>query len=781
MLKAMPTVSRPTANIPGIKRSVWLTYSAVLIFSFLLAKAAIMGELYPFGTSFLAAVSVVQRKQSKAVLLGTLLGIGVTVEGATAAAYLICAVLLYAVLYRYSKSDRHWLVLPGLVAAVHLLIRGAVVYITGNETYLWVGVVFESFFAAILTMVAVTALLSYPKAFRKQELTPEERTSLGLIILGGLLGIGGFELWNTGFQSIISRWLVMCGAYYGGPGGGASIGVIVGIVPGIQGTLTTGPIAFYALSGLLGGFFNNFRKIGVVIGFTLANLMLSLFFSEQVVIINTLRETGIAVVCFLLLPVHLMTTQMADENQSGKQEKSEIIADRLKKMGQMLSELGKVFVVDSEDKQEKDELNVLFNKVAASVCEGCSLHKVCWEQDFYKTYRCLLDACTKLESRGAVEEQDFDSDFKKRCMRLRELSRTLNSQVEVFKLISAYDRQIEECRRLVNNQLVGLAGIVEEFSEDLTTEVFSKPDTEEMLKEKLEQKGIIIDNIRVIETNESIDEIIIGQPVCKEKRWCQSMVAPNISQILGKTYIPKTRECAFTKKDKLCTYSLVPSNNFQVQVGKAQCPKEGLNLSGDVCSAFVLSDQRYALIMSDGMGVGQEAYRESSTAVSLLEKLLSAGYSYEIAIRTVNTALFLRTGKENFVTIDVIVINQVSGLTDFIKNGGAPSLICSSRGIKVVQANTLPAGILDKIELQTFRYPVMPDNTIIMMSDGVWDAICNAGGPDGWLEDIIKQMELSNPQQVANYLLYLAIKAAGNRITDDMCVQVARIEQTEIA
>lgn len=762
----------------------WLSNLGSGILGFLLARAVLMGELHPFGTSYLAAICVTQPRLSRATVIGVVFGTMLTVEGWTLASYLMSIGLIYAVLYRYHKIKGHWLILPGLVAAIHLLARGTGILFTENELYLWVGVLFEGFFAGVLTSVAVTGIQSAPQALEGKDLTTEERTSMGLIVLGGLIGLAQTEIFGLGIQSILARWLVLWGSLLGGPGGGAAVGVAVGLVPCIQGNLATGPVAFYALAGLFGGIFNSFKKMGVIVGFTLANLLLSLFFTEQIEIIQSLRETGVAIFAFIILAVpslQNMTLKNELEDTLTKRGNRLIIGDRLKKMGLVLKELENVFYVEKEVEEEDNELSKLFNKVAAKVCDGCSLNRVCWEQDFYKTYRAMLEACSKLETRGSITEKEFGSDLKRRCMRLRELGVTLNSELEVLKLVNKYNKEFDGCRKLVKQQLKGLAGIVEDFSKEVENEVFSQQERGTFLLEKMQEKGIFLQGVSVIEQSDGEIEIIIQQKSCKDKNWCKAMVAPNISQLLDKTYVLKEQEHSCKPGGSTCTYHLVPSQAFQISVGKAQCAKDNLRVSGDVCSAVNLPDNRFALLMSDGMGAGVEALEESSTAVRLLEKLLLGGFSADMAVKTVNTAMFLRSGRESFVTLDVVIINQVNGQTDFIKIGGAPTLICTGRGVKLVNTAAPPAGILDNIDHQVFRQVLVPNNTVIMMSDGVWEAIHHADGPSGWLEDLLSQMKLSHPQQIASYLLYLAKKASGNEVRDDMCVQVARVEQLDIA
>ena len=96
-----------------------------------------------------------------------------------------------------------------------------------------------------------------------------------------MLGLGNIIWWGYSLQSIFSRWLILWAALWGGPGGGAALGVVVGLAPSVQGLLSLGPLAYYALAGLLGGLFSGFRKLGVVIGFILANVFLSIYFAES--------------------------------------------------------------------------------------------------------------------------------------------------------------------------------------------------------------------------------------------------------------------------------------------------------------------------------------------------------------------------------------------------------------------------------------------------------------------------------------------------------------------
>lgn len=774
----------PQRLMVNISDLPWLPYIGIFLLSLLLAKAVLMGELHPFGISFLAAICVNRINFRKVSLAGAVLGIIFAVEGINVLWYLVSIGIIYFVLRPKYTKDSHWLLVPVLVSAVQLLTRGIGTFLSGNTLYSWVGVIFEAFFVGILTLVSIFGIRGFTKVIKGQGLTAEERTSLGLLLVGSLVGLSEVSLLSIDLQSVASRCVILWGAFLAGPGGGAAAGAAVGLVPSIEGSLITGPIAFYTLAGLLGGIFSSFKKIGVIVGFALANLLMALFYPEQALIIDCFKETFVAIVIFFILKIPSTVKLEANNTISEhikKRENKSYIAQRLEKVGQVFHDLENIVPVQQEEKKDNGELNDLFNRVASRVCKGCSLHKVCWEQDFYKTYRSLVEACAKSGSLGCVSEKDLSSDLRRRCMRIRELSSTLNSQLEALNMNNIYDKKINECCKLVKYQLNGLADIVAEISCDLQNEINTDSSMEEYLRQELERKGIKVNDVGVLELPDGEKEIVIRQVGCNDNNWCKSMVAPNISQIMEKTYVLKNKNCPDKMSGEHCVYNLTPINLYKVTSGKAQCSKGDVSVSGDVCAAFSLPDHRFVLLISDGMGTGEKAFQESATASKLLEKLLLAGFSIDKAIKIINSILVVRSNQERFATLDVVIINQVSGQAEFVKIGGAPSLVYANEKIRMIKASAPPAGILENVDVEIIRHAVSSEDIIIMMSDGAWEALYNAEGPQGWLEDVLSKINLANPQQVANYLLLLAKKAAGKQVKDDMCIQVARIEYQEIA
>ena len=54
--------------------------------------------------------------------------------------------------------------------------------------------------------------------------------------------------------------------------------------------------------------------------------------------------------------------------------------------------------------------------------------------------------------------------------------------------------------------------------------------------------------------------------------------------------------------------------------------------------------------------------------VDCLGKLLQAGFSIDVSVKTVNSLLALRSAGENFATVDMAIIDQYNGEVEFLKD-----------------------------------------------------------------------------------------------------------------
>lgn len=204
--------------------------------------------------------------------------------------------------------------------------------------------------------------------------------------------------------------------------------------------------------------------------------------------------------------------------------------------------------------------------------------------------------------------------------------------------------------------------------------------------------------------------------------------------------LARTAECGTAEADELLTY----------RIGLALRPREGETVSGDNATSFETERGELCLLLSDGMGSGEQAQRESAMAVRLIERFLRAGADAEGTLQTLNSALNLRAETtDSFTTIDLLLISLKTGEGELYKYGAAPSYIKRGADVRRVSCAGLPAGLADgKTPPEKTNLRIESGSFFVMVSDGVADA-----GNDDWLQLLLAQWTGENPQQLVSAIL----------------------------
>ena len=100
---------------------------------------------------------------------------------------------------------------------------------------------------------------------------------------------------------------------------------------------------------------------------------------------------------------------------------------------------------------------------------------------------------------------------------------------------------------------------------------------------------------------------------------------------------------------------------FYALSGVASEKEEGSSVSGDNFSLFSMENGHYHVCVSDGMGSGPAAFRESDMVVELMQKFMEAGFPQETAIRMMNSAMVLQGDRESYSTLDFMDLDLYSG------------------------------------------------------------------------------------------------------------------------
>lgn len=208
-----------------------------------------------------------------------------------------------------------------------------------------------------------------------------------------------------------------------------------------------------------------------------------------------------------------------------------------------------------------------------------------------------------------------------------------------------------------------------------------------------------------------------------------------------------------------------PGREVPHSIAMASTPKNGQRVCGDSVTWF-RGNGRVHLLLSDGMGSGLEAQRESKLALRLVEQFLCAGIEAENALRTLNAALNLRADEHGgFTTIDLLSLEGDPCQAQLCKYGAAPTYIKHHGTVRRVTGSALPAGLQEVGSAVTpIRFPLEEQTFVLMVSDGIADS-----SDDKWLLDLLAGWQGDDPNALVSLVMDECRKRRGG---DDDCSAV---------
>ncbi|MCD7860961.1 MAG: SpoIIE family protein phosphatase, partial [Oscillospiraceae bacterium] len=210
--------------------------------------------------------------------------------------------------------------------------------------------------------------------------------------------------------------------------------------------------------------------------------------------------------------------------------------------------------------------------------------------------------------------------------------------------------------------------------------------------------------------------------------------------------------------------TLMEAEPLAVSVGIASLKKKGESVSGDRGTYFKTDQGVLCIILSDGMGSGENAAKESVAAVRILEWFLRAGMDPSAAMKILNSMMLLKNSEGwGFATVDLMCIDLFSGDAVFYKYGAAPSYVRSGKTVRRIRSETLAAGLKvgEDAPPDMVRLRLKPGNLALIASDGVI-----AETNDAWLRTLLAEYDSCDAKALARDTLQAALKQYGSG--DDM-------------
>jgi stage II sporulation protein E len=611
--------------------------------------------------------------------------------------------------------------------------------------------------------------------------TSEETISMGLLVCLIVAGIGDVSIIEISVRQIFAYGIILFVAYIGGGTYGAAMGVAMGVSVGLssgEGMLET--IAFYGVAGLVSGIFKDTGKLFSYLSFLIMFLIISLY--SRNLDMESLMEIILAGSIFFILPKSLTEFIKLEIGPDKKRERINELelnelktqfTDRAKDLEDTLLSVSRTLqnIGDNESLMYKSKSTALIENLTDRVCIKCGDRNKCWGHEFNTTYKSFEKLIGSYENNTII----FPSQLEKICLYKFELIKGTQKIVDNLKDKEALRGRLGEGRRLIANNIENISISIGQMLNDFNRKIELCQDLERVVRRGFNKKGIIYKNIFCYRDTNGRVKVKVTLESCGGSNYCAKRLLPIINELMQEHMSIGGEGCKINPQNNECVVIFQETPKLQIVSYGAIAAKDGEEYTGDTYSFGRTKDGNYMTLISDGMGSGPEAGKESRATVELMERFIAAGFSKDTAINTVNSIMAMKFEEdEKFSTLDLNIVDLYSGEATFVKIGAVASFIKRGKKIKPIISNMPPFGLVDSVEIEEVKSGVKNGDLIINLSDGVLDINKESLGRYNWVEEYLVNSS-KDPKQLAGDIIDRAKKLSGGRVKDDMTVVVSKI------
>ncbi len=756
--------------LKGIKVNISQGDIISICMGFFLAMASPLPGIAPFGISYLAQE---RRLKFKTLLMFIMVSVGsfVVCGRLGGAKYTVAGLIYMSTLFILKRGVKISDVTAGLIAGGAILASGIAAELIEGITLL--GTILLLCEAA----VAVSAALMMEKSvkalstdgFSPDKLDGDTKLSLAAVLLIVLLGFQEVYLGSSLSVMMVMATVMLlivsagCGAEYS-----TGTGVVLGMVCGIGSDFFMPILGAFSFCGFLSGVFSKFGKGGVIAGVVLANGIMAVYTGTAMESVLSLYEVLVAAVIFGFIPVrwieYVKTVICIDKSdrESIIRIKKEI-KTRLNQVAAAASNMAKT--ISAKETCGTEEVTTLFDATADKVCQKCRKSSICWGRDFGTTYDEMNKLLEILKAKGVLKPEDITERLAANCSNTTRLIDELNHQFDIYRVHQVWQSKVSESRRLIAGQLDGMTEIIEGLSRDIDAETGASAVSAYEIRARLEMSGVKVKAVNIIDDQYGRHRVELMVKPHRAQGQERRTIEKVVKSISGCSKMTKEE---VVENKKLMRLVFSAEERFAVETEHAS--RGVYKDNGDNFRLIHLKGGKFVIALSDGMGTGKRAAKESQAILELIDSLLEAGFDSELAVKMINSIMIMRSDSDNFVTLDLCIIDLYTGEVRFIKTGAEPSFIQSKGGrVRTVKAESLPVGLVAEAEAVVSNTKIQDGDKIVMMTDGV-----SMSDKDGaWVNKLLTD---KFDGELSEEILNRAINQNNGTVRDDMTVLTVKLK-----
>lgn len=418
------------------------------------------------------------------------------------------------------------------------------------------------------------------------------------------------------------------------------------------------------------------------------------------------------------------------------------------------------------------DLEGLFDEVRQQACVDCRHGEECWSNHYFQSCRILYELLADLEYNGTFSEE-LQERLQEQCQKPEQILQALSFCYGQARLNLMWSNRMMEQRMAAGEQIYQTAELLRSMANGFEGAPEREQKIWKRLKKDLKFLGIELENLRIFICEEDRMEVYLL--LRGTGRACVS--AKSIAEVLSECCRQKMRpawNCRAAVSDEPAGFHFVPDTKFQIFCGISRITKSGELVSGDNFAFLQKDTGKVVMSLADGMGSGIGACRESEKVIELLEQFMEAGFPQETAVRMINSCMLLQNSQQMFSTIDLCMVDLYNAKCDMIKSGAASTFIKRGNEIEVIRSNAFPTGVIQQADYESMHRQLSSGNTIIMMTDGVLEALPEENR-EQMMAELIGKTHSRNAREYAQRLMERVYLMQKLQARDDMTILIANI------
>ncbi|MDO4337945.1 MAG: SpoIIE family protein phosphatase [Eubacteriales bacterium] len=417
------------------------------------------------------------------------------------------------------------------------------------------------------------------------------------------------------------------------------------------------------------------------------------------------------------------------------------------------------------------QIELILKETNEQVCSKCYQREICWGERAGMLYQGTEAMVRAMEEGDEEALRKLRGDWMSVCGRSVQYLDSVREHFQEEKQNLVWGNRMIESRLAVAQQLTEISKIMQMVAEDLYDISQAAPQFREELYKNLKKRHVVLKHVWVMDKVEGRRQVFLTMRARSGQCISMTEVAQILSEVCGSAMTPAGGSRCIVNGD-FHTVHFVEDVSYQVMYGVAKLTREEEKVSGDNYVCRQEEEGRFVMCLSDGMGSGMEACRESEVVVELLEQFLDSGFSQETAARMVNSALILKGREGMFSTVDICAVDLYTGICNFLKAGAAATFIKRDHWVEAISSQSLAAGLVQQLDFETSSRKLYHGDYLIMMTDGVLDAL-PMEREEETMKEIIMDISEETPKEISRGILERVLGYSDYRAKDDMTVLVA--------